>query len=165
MKSTVYFTMQASPLGELTLAATDKGLCGLYFPSHQPAPKREGWKRDDGPRFDGARAWLENFFAGKKPGKLPKLAPLQGTPFQRCVWDALRSIPRGKTTTYGEIAREIGAEKAVRAVGAAVGRNPLSLFIPCHRVVGKNGSLTGYAGGVERKKRLLELEGIPASLS
>jgi len=164
MKSTVYFTMQASPLGELTLAATDKGLCGLYFPSHQPAPKREGWKRDDGPRFDGARDWLENFLSGKKPGKLPKLAPQEGTPFQRCVWDALRSIPRGKTTTYGEIAREIGAEKAVRAVGAAVGRNPLSLFIPCHRVVGKNGSLTGYAGGVERKKRLLELEGIPANL-
>lgn len=160
MKPSVYFTTHASTLGELTLVATDDGVCGLYFKGHKPAPKREGWKRDDGPRFDAARKWLDTWLAGERPRQTPKLAIIGGTPFQRQVWEALRTIPRGKTTTYAELAEQIGSPKAVRALGAAVGRNPLSIFIPCHRVIGRDGSLTGYAGGLERKKRLLELEGV-----
>jgi methylated-DNA-[protein]-cysteine S-methyltransferase len=160
MKIPTCFTTHASPLGELTLAATDEGLCGLYFKGHKPAPKREGWKRDNGPRFDAARSWLDAYFAGEKPRKLPAHVIASGTPFQRRVWEALRAIPRGKTTTYAELAAAIGSPKAVRAVGAAVGRNPLSILIPCHRVIGRDGSLTGYAGGLTRKKQLLALEGL-----
>jgi len=160
MKTAIHFTTHASPLGELTLAATDDGLCGLYFKGHKPAPKREGWKRDNGLRFDAARTWLDAYFAGEKPRKLPAHAIAAGTPFQRSVWQALRAIPRGKTTTYAELATGIGSPKAVRAVGAAVGRNPLSILIPCHRVIGRDGSLTGYAGGLTRKKQLLALEGL-----
>lgn len=160
MKPAIYFTTYASPLGELTLAATDDGLCGLYFKGHTPAPKREGWKRDNGSRFDAARSWLDAYFADEKPSKLPAHAIATGTPFQRRVWEALRAIPRGKTTTYAELAAAIGSPKAVRAVGAAVGRNPLSILIPCHRVIGRDGSLTGYAGGLTRKKHLLALEGL-----
>ena len=160
MNTPTYFTTHASPLGEIILAATENGLCGLYFKDHTPAPKREGWKRDNGPRFDAALAWLDAYFAGEKPRKMPAHAIASGTPFQRSVWEALRDIPRGKTTTYAELAAAIGSSKAVRAVGAAVGRNPLSILIPCHRVIGRDGSLTGYAGGLARKKRLLALEGL-----
>lgn len=160
MKTAIHFTTHASPLGELTLAATDEGLCGLYFKGHKPAPKRVGWKRDNGPRFDAARTWLDAYFAGEKPRKLPAHAIAAGTPFQRSVWEALRTIPRGKTTTYAELAAAIGSPKALRAVGAAVGRNPISILIPCHRVIGRDGSLTGYAGGLTRKKHLLALEGL-----
>jgi len=160
MSSTVYFTTHASPLGEITLAATEDGLCGIYFKGHTPAPKREGWKRDNGPRFDAARTWLDTHFAGGKSRKLPSHAIVKGTDFQRCVWEALRAIPPGKTTTYAELAAAIGSPKAVRAVGAAVGRNPISILIPCHRVIGRDGSLTGYAGGLTRKKHLLALEGL-----
>lgn len=160
MKTAIHFTKHVSPLGEITLAATDDGLCGLYFKGHTPAPKREGWKRDNGSRFDAARSWLDAYLAGEKPSKLPAHAIAAGTPFQRSVWEALRAIPRGKTTTYAELAAAIGSPKAVRAVGAAVGRNPLSILIPCHRVIGRDGSLTGYAGGLTRKKQLLALEGL-----
>jgi methylated-DNA-[protein]-cysteine S-methyltransferase len=160
MKSPTYFTTHASPLGELTLAATDDGLCDLYFKGHTPAPKCEGWKRDNGPRFDAARAWLDAYFAGENPRKMPTHIIVSGTEFQRRVWDTLRAIPRGKTKTYAELATAIGLPKAVRAVGTAVGQNPLSILIPCHRVIGRDGSLTGYAGGLTRKKHLLALEGL-----
>jgi len=160
MKPVVHFTTHASPLGDLTLAANDDGLCGLYFKGHRPAPKRKGWKRGESPHFDAAGAWLDAWFAGEKPRKLPPFTFVGGTPFQRRVWEALREIPRGKTTTYAELATAIGSPKAVRAVGTAVGRNPLSIFIPCHRVIGRDGSLTGYAGGLTRKKQLLALEGL-----
>jgi methylated-DNA-[protein]-cysteine S-methyltransferase len=157
-----YFTTHASPLGELTLVASEEGLCGLYFTDHSPAPERKAWKRDNGTRFrfDAARAWLDTWFAGSRPRRLPRLSISKGTPFQRRVWEVLQTIPQGKTTTYGDIARAIGSPRAIRAVGAAVGRNPLSLFIPCHRVIGRDGTLTGYAGGLQRKTWLLEHEGV-----
>jgi methylated-DNA-[protein]-cysteine S-methyltransferase len=154
-----YFTTHASPLGELTLVASDEGLSGLYFKGHNPAPERNGWKRDNGTRFDAARAWLDAWFANAKPRRLPRFSITSGTPFQRRVWEVLQTIPQGETTTYGDIARTIGSPRAVRAVGAAVARNPLSLFIPCHRVIGRDGSLTGYAGGLRRKTWLLDHEG------
>lgn len=154
-----YFTTHASPLGELTLVASDEGLCGLYFKDHSPAPERTRWQRDNGTRFDAARAWLDAWFANARPRRLPRLSIHNGTPFQRRVWEVLQTIPQGKTITYGDIARTIGSPRAVRAVGAAVGRNPLSLFIPCHRVIGRDGSLTGYAGGLQRKTWLLDHEG------
>lgn len=156
----ICFTTHESPLGELTLAATDEGLCGLYFKGHKPAPGRKGWRRDDGPRFDAARSWLDSWFAKARSRRLPRLSILSGTPFQRRVWDVLQTIPQGKTMTYGDIARSLGSPRAGRAVGAAVGRNPLSLFIPCHRVIGQDGSLTGYAGGLQRKTWLLSHEGV-----
>jgi len=165
MKPSIHFTTHASPLGDLTLVATDEGLCGLYFKGHKPAPKREGWKRGESPHLDAARVWLDACFAGEKPRKLPPLTFVGGTPFQRRVWEALREIPRGKTTTYAALATAIGSPKAVRAVGAAVGRNPLSILIPCHRVVGRDGTLTGYAGGLTRKKQLLALEGVTAAMT
>lgn len=160
MSLVIHFTTHASPIGELTLAATDEGLCGLYFKGHTPSPKRDGWKHDNGTRFDAARAWLDAWFAGEKPHKQPAHVITGGTAFQRCVWSALRAIPIGQTTTYAELASAIGSPKATRAVGVAVGRNPLCILIPCHRVIGSDGSLTGYAGGVKRKKQLLALEGV-----
>jgi methylated-DNA-[protein]-cysteine S-methyltransferase len=160
MKPAVHFTTHASPLGDLTLAATEEGLCGLCFKGHKPAPERAGWKRGDNAHLDAARAWLGAYFAGEKPRKLPQLTFVGGTPFQRRVWDALRDIPRGQTTTYAALASAIGSPRAARAIGAAVGRNPISILIPCHRVIGRDGTLTGYAGGLTRKKQLLALEGV-----
>ena len=112
--------------------------------------------------FEKTRIWLDAYFSGKRPGSVPSVAP-EGSEFQRNVWKALRKIPYGKTVTYGDIAQELadtvpGKTVSPRAVGGAVGRNPVSIIIPCHRVTGKNGSLTGYAGGLDRKKRLLDLE-------
>lgn len=157
--NTIYFTTVSSPLGELTLTATDEGLCGIYFEDHKYwPPSKPSWQRGNGARFDAGRTWLERYFAGEKPKVLPILDIVTGTEFQRTIWKALRSIPSGQTRTYAEIARSIDNAKAVRAVGAAIGRNPISIIVPCHRVVGSNGSLTGFAGGVERKRWLLEHE-------
>lgn len=161
MTPTIYFTTLDSPLGELTLTATDEGLCGVFFTDHKYWPaSKPTWQRDDGTRFDPARQWLRDYFAGRTSAKLPPLAFAHGTDFQRCVWQALQSIAPGQTRTYSEIAQMIGAEKAVRAVGTAIGKNPLSILVPCHRVIGTNGSLTGFAGGVERKRWLLIHEGV-----
>lgn len=161
MNPTLYFTTLDSPLGELTITATDKGLCGLFFSDHKYWPaSKPTWQRDDGPRFDAARQWLCEYFSARTSAKLPSLTFAHGTEFQQCVWHALQSIAPGQTKTYSEIARMIGAEKAVRAVGTAIGKNPLSIFVPCHRVIGTNGSLTGFAGGVDRKRWLLSHEGV-----
>ena len=112
--------------------------------------------------FRQVRAWLDRYFRGEDPGPAPPLAPA-GTAFQRAVWEVLREIPYGRTATYGQVAqaagRGLGRNTSPRAAGSAVGRNPISLLIPCHRVVGAGGSLTGYAGGLERKEALLKLEG------
>ncbi len=155
----IHFTETESPLGQITLAGTDRGLAGLYFAGqkHWPA-ESELWGRDDGPRFDAARRWLAEYFAGGGAGEIPALDLIIGTSFQRLVWNELRSIAFAETASYGEIARRIGRPSAVRAVGAAIGRNPLSILIPCHRVVGSSGGLTGYAGGLDRKRHLLEHE-------
>ena len=157
----------ASPLGELLLAGKGDALSGLWFDGQRhfgaglEAGAEEGWL----PVFDDAFRWLDSFFGGSVPGFVPRL-DLRGTPFQRAVWDALLAVPYGETVTYGEIARHLartGRPSAAgvpspRAVGAAVGRNPVSLIVPCHRVVGAGGRLVGYAGGLDRKARLLALE-------
>lgn len=156
----LHFTEFQSPLGIITLTATEQGLRGLYFAGQKHWPEDSAsWQCHDGTLFDGARAWLQAYFAGQKLPVAPKRDQLAGTTFQNQVWKALEGIPMGKTATYGQIAQQIGAPNAVRAVGAAVGRNPISLIVPCHRVIGATGLLTGYAGGVERKRWLLEHEG------
>ena len=151
-----------SPLGELTLTAADGVLSGLYFPGHwhPPSTAALGARRDDG--FESAERQLAEYFAGERTGfDLP--STLAGEEFQRRVWGLIAQIPYGETTTYGEMARQLGDPAIAREVGAAVGRNPLSVVVPCHRVVGKDGKLTGYAGGLERKRFLLELEGADPS--
>ncbi len=154
-----------SPLGEILLAARGGALTGLWFRGQKyeqagldrpgPEPERETPEADR-QVLDRAQRWLEAYFAGARPEADFPLRPA-GTDFQRRVWEALRAIPYGETLSYRELAERVGCASA-RAVGAAVGRNPISLLIPCHRVLGADGSLTGYAGGLERKKALLELE-------
>ena len=146
----------ASPLGEIVLAAEGDALIGLWFSgqAHFGAGLR-GAGDGDCAVLREAKAWLDDYFAGKAPETLPKLRP-RGTEFQKKVWAELLKIPRGETATYGALAAKLGSH--ARAVGGAVGRNPISIMIPCHRVVGKDGSLTGYAGGTERKAALLKIE-------
>ena len=147
-----------TPLGPVRLARTARGLAGLWFegqkhhPGELPAP-HDG----DDPLLREAAAQLQRYFAGTLT-RFDLPLDLQGTPFQRSVWQALLRIPSGRTCSYGELARSIDAPAAVRAVGAAIGRNPASLVVPCHRVLGTDGALTGYAGGVDRKRALLALE-------
>ena len=149
-----------SPLGPITLAGDGEALIGLWFDgqkhfAHSLSP---AFEEKSLPVFEEARRWLELYFAGQVPDFTPKLAP-RGTAFQQAVWQKLGTIPYGKTSTYGELARALNCASA-RAVGGAVGRNPISLLIPCHRVLGAGGRLTGYAGGLSRKQWLLALEGI-----
>jgi methylated-DNA-[protein]-cysteine S-methyltransferase len=150
-----------SPVGELTLVAADGVLGGVYFPGHWYPPGRDvlGARSERG--FELAEAQLAEYFAGERIGfELP--IRLAGDEFQRRVWALIDRIPYGETTTYGEMAAGLGDPTLARRVGGAVGRNPLSIVVPCHRVVGKDGKLTGYAGGLERKRRLLDLEGADA---
>jgi len=156
-----YSTTYPSPVGVLTLASDGNSLVGLWLEGQkyhgQSIP--EAMTENSGlPIFDAAKQWLDRYFAGAKPdiAELP-LAPI-GSAFRRGVWGILRGIPYGQTMTYGEIAKKLGCASS-RAVGGAVGHNPISIIIPCHRVVGAGGRLTGYAGGIETKGRLLELEG------
>ena len=147
-----------TPLGTLLLARTAKGLAGVWFDGqkHHPAPLT-AVRRPDDALLRRAAEQLHAYFAGEALAFDVPL-DLQGTPFQRSVWKALLEIPAGETRSYGAIAAALGSASAVRAVGGAVGRNPVSVIVPCHRVVGSDGSLTGYAGGVDRKRALLELE-------
>lgn len=155
----LFLTHYASPLGPILLAADETGLTGLWFEAQKYFPSFSGveYQEKETPVLTETVRWLDVYFSGKDPGFLPPLHP-QGSPFRQTVWDILLTIPRGQTITYGEIARRLGVRSA-QAVGGAVGHNPISILIPCHRVVGSDGSLTGYAGGVERKARLLQLEG------
>lgn len=155
----LFLTHYASPLGPILLAADETGLTGLWFEGQKYFPSFLGvdYQEKETPVLTETARWLDVYFSGKDPGFLPPLHP-QGSPFRQAVWDILLTIPRGQTMTYGEIARRLGVHSA-QAVGGAVGHNPISILIPCHRVVGSDGSLTGYAGGVERKARLLQLEG------
>ena len=148
-----------SPLNALTLASDGEALTGLWFDdqAHFGAGLSDVREERPLPVFDEARRWLALYFDGRQPDFTPLLCP-RGTAFQRAVWDALLDIPYGQTTTYGELARRLDGASA-RAVGGAVGRNPVSIIIPCHRVLGADGRLTGYAGGLERKRYLLRLEG------
>lgn len=163
--SMTYVTTYSSPLGELVLASDGAALTGLWFQGQKyfGSTLIEPVSQQEVPPFDEVRRWLDDYFAGKEPNFTPALR-CDGTPFQMVVWAALRDIPYGTTVTYGQLSRRIaermGRDRmAAQAVGGAVGHNPISLIIPCHRVVGANGSLTGYAGGLERKHRLLLLEG------
>lgn len=150
-----------SPLGGILLASDGEALTGLWFEGQKYYADGLGAEHAEKPLpiFDACERWLELYFNGQVPDFTPALAP-RGTAFQKRVWDSLRSIPYGQTLSYGEIAEKLGWTSA-RAVGSAVGRNPISLIIPCHRVLGADGSLTGYAGGIDRKRRLLELEQRP----
>lgn len=146
-----------SPVGELTLVATGEELTGLYLPHHwyRPDPGTFGPRDDRG--FAAVIRGLGEYFAGERTGfDFPVRA--DGDAFQRAVWQRIAAIPYGHTATYGDIARDLGDPSLARDVGAAVGRNPLCVVVPCHRVLGKNGALTGYAGGLRRKRFLLDLE-------
>ncbi|MDM0059506.1 methylated-DNA--[protein]-cysteine S-methyltransferase [Variovorax fucosicus] len=149
-----------SPLGGITLAATDDGLAGLWFDAQRHAPDMTGWQADaDHPVLREAAQQVRDYFAGTRAAFDLPLDLTHGTAFQQAVWQALCAIAPGSTTSYGALSAGIGKPAAVRAVGAAVGRNPISLVVPCHRVLGADGGLTGYAGGLERKSALLTLEG------
>ncbi len=145
-----------SPIGSLTLAGREDTLAHLLMDDHAHAPDRAGWHRDD-TAFGAAVEQLDGYFAGERT-EFDLDLELAGTDFQRRVWDALLTIPYGETRSYGRIAQQIGAPSASRAVGLANGRNPISIIVPCNRVIGSTGSLTGYGGGIDRKRTLLELE-------
>lgn len=149
-----------TPLGPMLLAASSQGLSGLWFLGQRHMPQHQPWTRVKGQRWiDQAQAEIHAYFNGQLQSfETPRHAPW-GTSFQLRVWDALTTIAWGSTISYGALAQQIKQPNAVRAVGSAVGRNPWSIMVPCHRVVGSNGSLTGYAGGLERKQDLLLREG------
>ncbi|MEK7346287.1 MAG: methylated-DNA--[protein]-cysteine S-methyltransferase [Pseudomonadota bacterium] len=153
----------ASPLGPITLAASAQGLCGVWFEGqrHGPSPlSMQHWTPSaTHPVLQEAARQLQAYFDGQQqPFDVP-LDLSHGTAFQQSVWQALRQIPLSQTASYGDLAKQLNHPKAVRAVGAAVGRNPISIIVPCHRILGAGGQLTGYAGGLWRKEALLRLEG------
>lgn len=150
-------TVIDSPYGPLTLVAEDGVLCGLYMTDQRHRPPEETFGTPDEAPFAEAEEQLEAYFAGDLKEFTLQLR-LNGTPFQRRVWDELRTIPYGERRTYGELAAALGNPAASRAVGLANGKNPIGIIVPCHRVVGADGSLTGYGGGLERKQRLLDFE-------
>ncbi|QUH02884.1 methylated-DNA--[protein]-cysteine S-methyltransferase [Saccharopolyspora erythraea] len=150
-------TVIDSPVGPLTLVATDGVLCGVYMDQQRHRPPQETFGEPDAEPFGECVRQLEGYFAGQRTEfDLPMR--FTGTPFQQEVWTALRSIPYGTTVSYGELAERIGRPAAARAVGLANGRNPIGVVVPCHRVVGSSGALTGYGGGLERKRQLLDFE-------
>ena len=158
-----YIKEYASPLGKITLASDGEAITGLWFSGqkHFGATLPDAYEEKELPVLIQAAKWLDIYFGGNAPDFTPPVR-LRGTPFQTAVWEQLTRIPYGKTATYGELAkaleRRLGRKTAARAVGGAVARNPVSLIVPCHRVIGADGSLTGYAGGVDRKRVLLETE-------
>lgn len=165
LKQMQYRIRYESPLGGMALAADDAGLTGLWFEGQKYFPQGldRACERRDLPVFEAAARWLDAYFAGRAPEETPPLH-LTGTAFQTEVWALLRAVPYGQTVTYGQLAARLAQARGVahmsaQAVGGAVGHNPISIIIPCHRVLGADGGLTGYAGGVERKAALLRLEG------
>ena len=164
--SKIYLSRWPSPLGGITLASDGRTLMGLWFDGQKYfADSIAGEEAEEKqlPIFEETAEWLKIYFSGRDPGFTPALA-MKTTPFRRAVWEILLTIPYGKTMTYGEIAKKIAEQKGLarmsaQAVGGAVGHNSISLIIPCHRVTGANGSLTGYAGGLEKKAWLLTHEG------
>jgi methylated-DNA-[protein]-cysteine S-methyltransferase len=149
-----------SPIGPLTALATTRGIAGLWFDDQTHHPGALDAPIDAGhPHVASMRRWLDAYWGGRDPAWRDVALDLHGTVFQRAVWHALLTIPFGRTRSYGEIAAQVGGGAVPRATGTAVGRNPVSILVPCHRVIGANGSLTGYAGGLPRKERLLQHEG------
>jgi methylated-DNA-[protein]-cysteine S-methyltransferase len=159
MKTAVCFDTVPSPLGLLVLATDGVALTGAWFEGQRYPPKMDaGWtRRPDAPVLRQAAVELVEYFAGHRTRFGLALAP-SGTPFQRAVWEAIASVPYGETIAYREVAARVGRPACIRAAAAATGRNPLSIVIPCHRIVGADGALTGYAGGLPRKRALLALE-------
>jgi methylated-DNA-[protein]-cysteine S-methyltransferase len=156
MMSALQFRTVDSPVGPLTLAGKDGRLMHLRMIDQTYEPSRSGWERDN-TAFSEAVEQLDAYFAGERR-EFDLELDLVGTDFQRRVWKALLTIPYGQTRSYGQIAEQIGSPGASRAVGLANGHNPIGIIVPCHRVIGANGSLTGYGGGLDRKRALLELE-------
>lgn len=152
-----FTTTTASPLGPIQLAGSEQHLTGVWFAQRRHAPDTTGWESTRTP-FERALLQLEAYFAGELREFVLDLAQ-EGTPFQRQVWEELATVPYGSTISYAELAARIGRPGAARAVGAANGRNQLSIIIPCHRVIGHDGRLVDYGGGLARKQALLELEG------
>jgi methylated-DNA-[protein]-cysteine S-methyltransferase len=153
------YTEYQSPIGKLLLVVSDYGLAGVYFEEHKHFKGKAGWLRDDhDPLLQETREQLTAYFAGERREFDLPLDLSHGTAFQQSVWKALRTIAFGTTTSYLDIAKCLGNPGAVRAVGAANGRNPISIIVPCHRVIASSGALTGYAGGLEMKMALLALE-------
>lgn len=155
-----YYDICESPQGRILLVASEAGICGVYFSGQKYFPEKEkAWRRDpDHAPLKQAKRELAEYFAGKRRRFSVALAP-EGTPFQRSVWKAISTVRFGETISYGELARRAGCPGSARAVGAATGRNPIGIIVPCHRIMGANGALTGYAGGLSRKRALLALEG------
>jgi methylated-DNA-[protein]-cysteine S-methyltransferase len=159
MNQRIRYCLTPSPLGNVLLVANGDALCGVYFDDQKYLPPIDpAWQEDDGLAvLRVAHSQLAQYFAGsRKRFELP-LAP-NGTSFQRAVWNTIAQVPWGETLTYAELALRAGRPGSARAAGAATGRNPLSIVVPCHRIVGSDGSLTGYAGGLDRKQKLLALE-------
>ena len=160
-----FTTRTASPLGELILACSDRGLCGVWFEGQRHGPQTQvmqAWQpAPDHPLLQAAAVQLHAYFDGSTAGFDLPLDLSRGTAFQQAVWLALLAIAPGTHQNYGQLAARLNKPQAVRAVGAAVGRNPVGIIVPCHRVLGSTGRLTGYAGGLERKRALLLLEGHP----
>ena len=159
-----YINHYHSPLGEILLAADDIGLTGLWFEGQKYFARHldEEHTEKEMACFDAAKEWLDTYFSGRKPDVVIPLH-LKGTDFQQKVWSILCNIPYGKTITYKKIAKQLAEQEgkksmSAQAVGGAVGRNPISIIVPCHRVIGTDGSLTGYVGGIDKKTKLLELE-------
>ena len=159
MKSVMWFDHFVSPLGALLLGSDGEALTGVWFDGqrYQPSMGAEWQRRSDLAALNSAARELAEYFAGERTAFGLTLAP-SGTPFQRAVWNTIASVPYGETIAYRDLAERVGQPRAIRAAGAATGRNPWSIIIPCHRIVGADGSLTGYAGGLERKRALLALE-------
>lgn len=161
-----YVNHYQSPIGGIMLAADGEGLTGLWLEGQKYFANQLDTEHEEKnlPIFEQTKEWLDIYFSGKEPDFFPPLH-MVGSPFRLAVWEILREIPYGKVITYGEIARKIAEQKGIprmsaQAVGGAVGHNEISIIVPCHRVVGSNGSLTGYAGGIEKKAKLLALEGV-----
>ena len=154
-----YYDFYESPYGQMLFVANDEGLAGVYFDGQKYLPQVESqWRRDaQHATLRQTKRELGEYFAGERKRFDAALAP-GGTPFQHSVWKAISSVGFGQTISYGELARRAGCPGSARAAGAATGRNPIGIIVPCHRIVGSNGSLTGYAGGLDRKRALLALE-------
>lgn len=154
----ISYTEYDSPLGRLLLAASPRGITGLYFEEHKYFSGPGDWRRDDAhPHLVAAAAQLQEYFCGERQNFDLALDP-SGTSFQQAVWTALCSLQFGTTTTYSAIAQHIAKPNAIRATGTAIGKNPISIIVPCHRVLGSSGGLSGFAGGLPRKRYLLDLE-------
>lgn len=160
----IFYIEHPSLVGSLLLAATAEGICGIYFEEHKHFKGKDGWQRAS----TQSAAWnhlqataqqLDEYFAGQRT-VFDVTLDMTGTAFQRSVWDELTAIPFGASVSYAQHAQRLGNPKALRAVGSAIGKNPVSIIVPCHRVIGTSGAVTGYAGGVQRKRFLLALEGV-----